>query len=146
MARQKKQTTSNPMPQVAAPVVATKRPLDEIQKEYIREHYVKDKLTLEDLAKKMPDVDLNEIHQFLNTVYQPPKPDQPVQDRQTQMAGMPAAGQFMGRDPSRGVAVMTEAASEIADARRVVAVPSPTEMARKQPDRIHIIDPTKRVR
>jgi len=122
------------------------RVLTEVEKQWIQEHYIKDKLTLDELAKKLSGVDLNEIAAFIKTVYQPPTPNQPAQERQAQLAGMPPAGQFMGRDPARGVAVMTEAASEISDARKVVAVPSNNELARKQPDRIKIIDPNKRVR
>jgi len=122
------------------------RPLTEIEKNWIKEHYVKDKLTLEDLNRQLPGVDLNEVAAYVNTVYQPPKPGQPIQDRQSQLANMPAAGQFMGRDPARGVAVMTEAASEISDARKVVAVPSNDSLVRSQPDKIHIINPNKRAR
>lgn len=121
------------------------RALTELEQGWITEHYVKEKLTLENLVAKLPGVDLNEIQDFVSKLYIAPTPTDDPSKRQTQMASLPPAGKFMGRDPERGIAIMTEAASEISDARRTVAVPSNDTMARRNPN-IHVINPSKRVR
>lgn len=139
----KPKATSAPAP---APVVAD-RPLSQMEKEFINKHYVQDKLTPDDLYKKLPGVDRAAIDAEIAHSLPPMKQGQTTNDRQQQLGAVQGgAGQFMGRDPSRGVAVMTEAAAELADARRVMAVPSVDSMARAQADKIHIIDPSKRAR
>lgn len=121
------------------------RELTDVEKEWIKDHYVKDKMTLEDLATKLPGVDLNEIKEYVEKLYVPPKPEQSFQERQQQLANMPPAGQFMGRDREKGVTVMTQAASEITDAK-IKTKASTNDMARAKPDRIKIIDPNRRAR
>jgi len=54
------------------------------------------------------------------------------------------AGDLMGRDPERGIAVMTPGASELADVMRITNRPSHEEIARNSPS-IHVMDPSKKV-
>lgn len=133
--------------QVTQPVVSAVRGPSEIEKQFILEHYVKDAMTPDQLYAKLPGVDPSEIDKCISNVIPKMKQGQTQLERQQQLAKVQnGAGQFMGRDPSRGIAIMTEAASEMSDARKVMAVPSTDSMARAQPDKIKIIDPSKRAR
>ena len=131
---------------VATPEVAPRQPSD-VEKAYIKEHYIKDRMTPSELYAKLPGVDTVAIDKVIEDTLPPMRQGQTPQQRQEQLAKIRSgAGQLMGHDEANGVVIMTEAASELTDARKHASVPSPDSMARKQPDRIHIINPAKRTR
>jgi hypothetical protein len=123
------------------------RELSKAEQEYIRQNH--DKMTPEELCEDMPGIGTKTVEKFIETSVMPEvNPDETLQQRQEELqkrTGL-TAGKLMGRDPERGVVVMTPGASELADAKRVVNVPSNDKAARAKGDRIHIMDPSKRVR
>lgn len=123
-----------------------KRKLSKAEEEYIRNNH--DKMTPEELCSDMHGVGVSTVQSFIETSVVPASTkDETQAERHSKIneTGL-KAGNLMGRDPERGIVVMTEGASELSDARRVVRVPSADSSARKQSDRIFIIDPNKKVR
>ncbi len=125
----------------------SKRQLSRAEQEFIKANY--ENMTPAELCEDMPGIGPKTVEQFIETsVMTKAKQDETPEERQTEInkkRGL-TAGKLMGRDPARGIAVMTEGASELSDARRTVNVPTNDDVARKQSDRIHIIDPANKVR
>jgi hypothetical protein len=125
------------------------RELSQAEKDYIVKNV--DNMTPEAMCVDMPGVGPKTVKDFLeNGVMPEANRDESAEERtaKVQKAGRAGltAGKLMGRDPKRGIAVMTPGASEMADAMRTVNVPSNDKSARAQPNRIHVMDPAKRVR
>ncbi len=123
-----------------------KRKLSKAEEEYIRNHH--ENMTADELCSDMHGVGAATVQSFIETNVVPVSTkNESQEERHAKMndTGL-KAGDLMGRDPERGVVVMTEGASELSDARRVVRVPSADASARKQSDRIFLIDPNKKVR
>jgi len=125
------------------------RELSQAEKDYITTNVKK--MSPEAMCADMPGVGPKTVVDFIDNGIMPEaNRDESHAERteKVQKAGRSGltAGKLMGRDPERGVVVMTPGASEMADAQRVVNVPSNDKKARAQPDRIHIMDPSKRVR
>lgn len=125
------------------------RELSQAEKDYITKNH--DKLSPEAICADMPGVGPKTVTNFIENGMMPEEiRDESPEERtaKVQKAGRAGltAGKLMGRDPERGVVVMTPGASEMADAMRVVNVPSNDKKARSQPSRIHVMDPNKRVR
>ena len=122
------------------------RKLSQAEKEFISKYHTT--MTVEDMCADMPGIGPQTVQEFLDTEVLPEAtPEETTQARHEKLrnTGL-TAGKLMGRDPERGIVVMTPAASEMADAKRVVNVPSVDKSARAQPDRIFIMDKSKRVR
>jgi len=123
------------------------RTLSQAEQDYIINHH--DKMSPEAMCADMPGVGPKTVVQFIETSVIPEVvPDETPKERQKKLqkkTGL-TAGKLMGRDPERGIAVMTPGASELADARRVINVPSIDKAARAKPDRIHVMDDSKQVR
>lgn len=123
-----------------------KRQLSRAEQEFVKANY--DKMTSEELCEDMPGIGPKTIEQFIeSSVIPKAKQDETPQERQEELQKKSGlnVGKLMGRDPTRGIAVMTEAASELSDARRIVNTPTNDDTARKRNDRIHVIDPAKKV-
>jgi len=125
------------------------RELSQAEKDYITANH--EKMSPEAICADMPGVGPKTIADFVeNNVMPEADRDESHEERtaKVQKAGRAGltAGKLMGRDPERGVVVMTPGASEMADAMRVVNVPSNDKKARSQSDRIFVMDSNKRVR
>jgi hypothetical protein len=123
------------------------RELSKAEQEFITAH-VND-MSPEELCADMPGVGPKTVEKFIETSVMPEaRPEESPEERQQELqkkTGL-TAGKLMGRDPERGIAVMTPGASELADAKRIVNVPSINKAAREKPDRIFVMDPNKKVR
>ena len=123
------------------------RELSKAEQAYITEN--NGKMTPAAMCEDMPGVGAKTVESFIATSVLPEEvPDETSKERQEKIQKVTGitAGKFMGRDPERGIVVMTQGASEISDAKRVVNVPSIDKQARSQPNRIHIMDPSKKAR
>jgi hypothetical protein len=104
----------------------------------------------EAMCADMPGVGPKTIQAFIETGIMPEasRDETPEEHlakvRKAGRAGL-KAGDLMGRDPDRGIAVMTEGASQMSDAMRNVNVPSHDKSVRKQGNRIHVMNPDKTV-
>jgi len=125
------------------------RELSQAEKDYITANH--DKMSPEAICADMPGVGPATVNDFIENGMMPEevRGEAPEERREkVQKAGRAGltTGKLMGRDPERGVTVMTPGASEMADAMRVVNVPSVDKAARQKGDRIFVMDPNKRVR
>lgn len=125
------------------------RELSQAEKDYITANCKK--LSPEAICADMPGVGPKTVLDFIENGMMPAEvQDETPEERQqkVQKAGRAGltAGKLMARDPERGLAMMTEGASEMADAMRVVTVPSNDKLARQKTDRIFVMDPKKKVR
>lgn len=119
------------------------RQLSKAEQEYIVNH--SQQLTAEEIAADMPGVGAKTVQKFIDeNVLEQQRQGETQDERQKniQKKSKLTAGKLMGRDPSRGIAVMTEAASELSDARRQTSK-TPEKV---RGDRIHVIDQSKRTR
>ena len=122
------------------------RQLTEIERKYIQEHYTKDNLTLADLVKVLPGVDLNDIHSCVQGILPEMKPEQTMKQYHEELAQSGAkATDLFARDENNGVVVMTQGASSLGDAR-LQAHKSLKEIVQGKADQIKIMNPNKRVR
>jgi len=125
------------------------RELSQAEKEYITKHHKH--LSPDALCADMPGVGPKTVKAFISGEMIPEAdPQESTEERHEKVrkagrAGL-TAGKLMGRDPERGVVVMTPGASEMSDAMRTVNVPSTDKSAKAQPDRIFIMDPSKKAR
>ena len=125
------------------------RELSKAEKFYIENNTDK---TDTQLASVMPGIGPKTIQKFRGEL--PEKTDtdtttnamETPEERVNRLAKGPNSGVLMGRQP--GIVVMTEAASEVADANRTVNGDKMTEKEYKDSnrDRIHTIDPNKPAR
>jgi hypothetical protein len=116
------------------------RQLSKAEQEYIVNHS-KD-LTAAEIASDMPGVGAKTIQKFIDeSVLEDQRSDETQQQRQAtlQKKTKLTAGKLMGRDPSRGITVMTEAASELSDSRRPVH-----QKTAIRSERIHVIDKNRK--
>ncbi len=125
------------------------RELSQAEKDYITNNHKK--MSPEAICADMPGVGPKTVMDFIEngTMPEATRDETPEEHiAKVQKAGRAGltAGKLMARDPERGIAVMTEGASQMSDAMRVVNVPSNDKKARAQTDRIHVMDPNKRVR
>lgn len=113
------------------------RHLSEIEKKYIQEHYLDQEA--EEIAVQIKGVGPITVQQFIDTLPPRPEPNETPDERHRKLQGSTIpSSRLMGRDPARGIAVMTEAASELSDARDVVGVPGISKERReKMKDKIH---------
>ena len=125
------------------------RELSQAEKDYVTKKH--ESMSHEAMCADMPGVGPKTISDFIENGIMPEADrneshaERIEKVRNTGRAGL-TAGKLMGRDPERGIVVMTPGASEMADAMRVVNVPSNDKKYRAQPDRIFVMDPHKRVR
>lgn len=124
------------------------RELSAVELDYIKEQCSKTNFKIADLYDKLQGVVTKAaIDKAIEECLPKSVPNQTAVERQQALSKVPgSSSKFMGRDPERGIAIMTEASSELSDARKVLAVPSADTIARQQTDRIHIIDPKKKAR
>jgi hypothetical protein len=107
------------------------RALSEVEQQYIEENHTAQ--TAEEMAKDMKGVSTKTVQAYVDTLPPPAKIGETHEERQRALQSTKVGvGRLMGRDPDRGVTVMTEAASELADARKVVAVTRASENQRKR--------------
>lgn len=123
------------------------RELSQLEKDYLAQQYAKPGFDINDTLKKLPGVSKSVLEHFLSSVVPVSSPEENKMERLIKLNAQ-KAGQSVSRESmtgnTPGVVVMTERASEIADAHRVLNVPSTDAAARKQSDRIHIIDPSRK--
>jgi len=112
-----------------------KRVPSEIEIEYIKNHT---NLTAEELAEKMPDVDAKELEILLQAL----KSQHTTEAQNINSENDFIAGNLMAK--REGVTVMTQAASELADARKTVRVVSDPNFETNNRDKIHVINPGKK--
>lgn len=125
------------------------RELSQAEKDYITTNH--EKMSPDAICADMPNIGPKTVSDFVENCIMPEanRDETPEERREkVQKVGRSGltAGKLMGRDPKRGIAIMTQGASEMADAQRVVNVPNNDKAARSKPDRIHVMDPNKRVR
>jgi len=125
------------------------RELSQAEKDYVTANH--ESMSPEAICADMPGVGPKTITNFIETGILPEaKRDETPEGHQEKLrnvgrAGL-TAGKLMARDPERGLAMMTEGASQMADAMRGANTPTHDESARSQSSRIHIMNPEKRVR
>ena len=124
-----------------------KRKLSKAEQEYIERNHTT--MSAEQLCADMDGIGVKTVQAFIDTnIMTKGSREDTHEERQEELqkkTGL-TAGKLMGRDPFRGIAIMTEAASELSDARRNLNQLSQDAIAKKQADRIHIIDKSKKVR
>ena len=137
--------TKNSVPQTST------RELSELEKDYLAEQYVKPGFDIATTLQKMPGVSRQVLENFLSTIVPAAKENESAIERAVKLAQVARpAGDYMLKETqsgkSLGIVMMTETASELGDAHRTLNVPSTDVAARKQSDRIHVIDPNKKCR
>ena len=123
------------------------RELIKAEKEFITRNH--EKMTPAEMSEDMRGIGKKTIEKFIETsVMTKAEADETPEERHEKLAKKTGltVGKLMGRDPDRGIAVMTPGASELSDAKRVLTVPSIDKAARNKPDRIFVMDPNKKVR
>ena len=118
------------------------RALTQAEKYFIKEHR-EDSASV--LSKDMDGIGEKTIQSYINSLPPEPmipdaKPGQTPEERQAQLAPLGLrVGQLMGRDPDvPGVVVMTEGASELADANKsAVAAHAAKQAKSRNANRIH---------
>ena len=124
------------------------RELSQAEKDYITANH--EKLSIETICSDMPGVGPKTVLDFIeNGIMPKASRDESHTERQEKVqkvgrSGL-TAGKLMGRDPKRGIAIMTPGASEMADVMRAVNASSNDKTVRSQSERIHVMDPEKRV-
>lgn len=121
------------------------RKLSEADKQYIENNH--DKKSVDELAEGMYGVGAKTVQAFIDSDIIPEsKREDTPEERKEELqkkTGL-TVGRLMGRDPERGIAVMTPQAAELSDVKRA---PSGTDLtARNQSERIFKMDPKKRAR
>lgn len=119
------------------PVIVTK-PLSPAEKAWILSVWGKKGVNIDSVCTQVPDADINEVKGFIEDSF----PLVNFDDDKTR--GKTA--ELFARDQERGIVTMTQAASEMADARAAHRIPSVDKMARQKKDTIFIIDEKKKVR
>lgn len=117
------------------------RELSKAEKAYIIANH--NELTAEVICEDMPGVGKKTIEQFIETSVMPNATREETAEeyhKQVRKRTGKTAGELMARDPKRGIAAMTEAASSFADAK------CSTKNTPLQNNRVHVMDPKKRVR
>jgi topoisomerase IA-like protein len=123
------------------------RELSKAEQEYALAHA--NDMELDALCADMPGIGVKTLEKFLKANTMPEEvPDESSEERQEklQKATGLTAGKLMGRDPERGITVMTPGASELGDARRAHLASSNDKTARANNSRVHIMDPSKKAR
>jgi len=113
------------------------RELSDIEKKYIEENYLSE--SAKSIAGKIKGIGEITVQAYIDELPPPVNSEESAQERQRRLQMTKVSGsRLMGRDKDRGITVMTEAASELIDARRTVALPKPSkEMKKKHSDKIH---------
>lgn len=122
------------------------RELSKAEQAYINDNH--EKMSPAEICADMHGIGEKTVKRYIDTSVMPKSdPKETTEQRQNklQKTGL-VVGKLMARDPERGIAVMTPGASELADAKRVVNVPSINKAARLKPDKIFVMDPGKKVR
>jgi len=125
------------------------RELSQAEKNYITTNH--EKMTPEAICADMPGVGPKTVSNFIDESIMPEatrdESHEELQEkvRKAGRSGL-TAGKLMARDPERGIAVMTEGASQMSDAMRNVNVPTHDKSVRAQKSRIHVMDPDKKAR
>ena len=123
------------------------RELTKAEQEYALAHA--GDTSVEELCADMPGIGAKTLQKFLDANTMPEEVhNESTEERQQklQKATGLTAGKLMGRDPERGITVMTPGASELGDARRAHLAASNDKTARANNSRIHIMDPKKKAR
>jgi hypothetical protein len=121
-----------------------KRELSRAEQQFISENYKS--MTPEELCSDMPGVGVKTVQEFIDTI--PDSVPNETQEERTERLQKTPAGRtkgLFGRDEHKRSVVMTEAASMMADAHKGRNVPTPKKTAKKQSDRIHIINDKEKV-
>ncbi len=122
------------------------RELSKAEQAYILANY--QAMDNADICGDMPGVGVKTVEQFLeaNILPEASREETPEEHREKvrKRTGL-TAGKQMIRDPKRGIAVMTEGASEIIDAHRPINTPDKKRAAVQNNDRVFIMDPSKPV-
>jgi len=111
------------------------RKLSRAEKEYIDKNYKN--MSPEELCDDMPNIGPATVSEYINTISLLNKEENIQEDVFNE-------GSLMGRDPARGVVVMTQAASELSDARRITQKEIDEAIMNLNKDRIHIIKKEKK--
>jgi hypothetical protein len=114
-----------------------RRALSEAEKVYIMDNYQDE--DVQDMANKMHGVGTKTIQKYVDELPPTPVQGETTQERQRKLQSTKVSGsKLMGRDKEKGVTVMTEAASELIDARKVLATPEKSDAQKKaMKDKIH---------
>jgi hypothetical protein len=124
------------------------RELSQAEKDYITKNH--ENMSAEEICADMPGVGPKTIATFIDSGIMPePKRDETVEERRekVQKVGRTGltAGKLMARDPKRGIAVMTQGASEMSDAMKHLNHSSVDKTAENNKGRIYVMDPKKKV-
>jgi hypothetical protein len=120
-----------------------RRQLTKVEKAYIDQNHAT--MSVDELCGDMQGVGPKTVQAYIDDEVLPKKQNTENMDEyhsQIQKRTGLQAGNLMGRDPSRGIAVMTEAASTVSDAHRG----KNTKTAATSKDRIFVMDPSKPTR
>jgi len=107
-----------------------RKKLSKSDEEYIMNH--REDLDVQALMKHL-DAAEETVQEYLDTLPPPSEPGESLEERRRKLQSTTVGvGKMMARDPKRGVVVMTEAASELADARTVIALKKASEDRKKK--------------
>lgn len=120
------------------------RKLSKAEQEYILKNY--ENMSAEEMCSDMHGIGTKTVQDFIDENVLPEvNPSDTAEERHEKIrnAKKITAGKLMGRDPERGIAVMTSAASEVSDSRRRR---THDEVVRDNQNRVFIMDKNKKAR